>query len=234
MEGAGREAAGIIRSRQTLPMLQGPPGFTAFFWLLLIAFLVAILARRFRAPYALTLVITGLVIGAPRLLPHVHLDPETLFTVFLPPLLFESAINLPAGPLGRDWKPITLYALAGTIASTLIIGGLAVWIMGVSLPTGLIFGALISTTDPISIIAAFKRLGAVKRVSLIVEAESLFNNDTAVVLFTVIMAAAFGGRISMAGAIGQFVQLVVVGAALGAGIGWLASRVHFALDDHLV
>ena len=97
MGGAGREAAGITHRRQTLPMLQGPPGFTAFFWLLLTAFLVAILARRFRAPYALTLVITGLVIGAPRLLPHVHLDPQTLFTVFLPPLLFESAINLPAG-----------------------------------------------------------------------------------------------------------------------------------------
>src|SRR5229473_5552114 len=178
MKDAGREAAGITHRRQTLPMLQGPPGFTTFFWLLLIAFLVAILARRFSAPYALTLVITGLVIGAPRLLPHVHLDPQTLFTVFLPPLLFESAINLPAGPLGRDWKPITLYALAGTTASTFIIGGLAVWVLRVPLATGLVFGALISTTDPISIIAVFKRLGAVRRLSLIMEAESLFNNDT--------------------------------------------------------
>src|SRR5262245_38796792 len=99
-------------------MFQAPADFTQFFWLLLIAFLVAILARRFNAPYALALVITGLAIGAPRLLPRVHLDPQILFSVFLPPLLFEAAINLPGEPLRRDWKPITLFALVGTIAST--------------------------------------------------------------------------------------------------------------------
>lgn len=215
-------------------MLQGPPGFTAFFWLLLIAFLVAILARRFRAPYALALVITGLVIGAPRLLPDVHLDPETLFTVFLPPLLFESAINLPAGPLGRDWKPITLYALAGTIASTFIIGGLAAWIMGVSLGTGLVFGALISATDPISVVAVFQRLGAIKRLTLIVEAESLFNDGVAAVLYTIMLAAAAGRSLAVGSQIGAFLWTMIGGAALGAGIGWLGSRVHGALDDHLV
>jgi CPA1 family monovalent cation:H+ antiporter len=215
-------------------MDQAPVEFTQFFWLLLIAFVVAILARRYSAPYALALVITGLVIGATRLLPRVHLDPQTLFTIFLPPLLFESAINLPAGPLGRDWKPITLYALVGTTASTFIVGGLSALALRVPLATGLVFGALISTTDPISIIAVFKRLGANRRLSLIMEAESLFNNDTAVVLFTVIMAAAFGGHVSLLGAVGQFFQLVIGGAALGAGIGWLASRLHFALDDHLV
>src|SRR5437773_5872677 len=132
-------------------MVQAPLGFTTFFWLLLIAFLVAIVARRFQAPYALVLVITGLVIGAPRLLPHVHLDPQTLFSIFLPPLLFEAAINLPAEPLRRDWKPIAVYALAGTIASTFIVGRLSAWVMGIPLATGLVFGALISATDPISV-----------------------------------------------------------------------------------
>src|SRR5438874_4330756 len=105
-------------------MAQASLSFTTYFCLLLIAFVVAIVARRYSAPYALALVVTGLVIGAPRLLPHVHLDPQTLFSVFLPPLLFEAAINLPATPLRRDWQPIALYALAGTIASTLIVGGL--------------------------------------------------------------------------------------------------------------
>src|SRR5260370_38350641 len=148
MRGAGRVVAGINHNRQTLPMLQGPPGFTAFFWLLLIAFLVAILARRFRAPYSLTLVITGLVIGAPRLLPHVHLDPQTLFTVFLPPLLFESAFNLPAGPLGRDWKPITLYAPGGPVASPFLIRRFGGWGLGRFAPPGPHLRALLFPPRP--------------------------------------------------------------------------------------
>src|SRR6266567_2821099 len=94
-------------------MVQAPLGFTTFFWLLLIAFLVAIVARRFQAPYALVLVITGLVIGAPRLLPHVHLDPQTLFAVFRSERLsggdcgaaFSGAVRARAGDhRAGDWR----------------------------------------------------------------------------------------------------------------------------------
>ena len=198
---------------------------TPFFWLILIAFIVALAARRAKFPYALALVLTGLALGATRLLPHVRLDPSLLFTVFLPPLLFESAIHLRAEALKRDWKPIGIYTLAGTISSTFIVGGLTAWVLGIPLAAGCVFGALISTTDPISVIAIFKRLGAGKRLTLIMEAESLFNNDTAVVLFTVMMGVMAGGKISFAQGVGQFIQLVAGGAVLGGGIGLLASRV---------
>ena len=103
-------------------MNTGVTGFHQFFLLVLIAFAVALIARRLRVPYALALVITGLVVGIPRLLPKAHLDPAILMTVFLPPLLFESALNLHIDLLKRDWRPIAIYTLAGTIASTLIIG----------------------------------------------------------------------------------------------------------------
>jgi CPA1 family monovalent cation:H+ antiporter len=209
-------------------------GFTQFFWLILVAFIVALIARRFRVPYALALVVTGLALGLPRLMPHVHLDPELLFTVFLPPLLFESAINLHIEALHSDWKPIALYTLAGTIASTFIVGGLTAWGLHVPLAAGLVFGALISTTDPISVIAIFKRLGADRRLMLIIEAESLFNNDTAVVLFTVMMGLLAGGNASLLAGIWQFLRLVVGGALLGIGIAAGASRIHYELDDHLI
>src|SRR5579871_244836 len=184
-------------------MDQTSQNVTSFFWLLLTAFIVTLIARRIKVPYALALVVTGLVIGFSRLLPHVHLEPTLLFTVFLPPLLFESAINLRIEPLKRDWKPIAIYTLAGTILSTFLVGGLTSVTLRMSLPAALVFGALISTTDPISVIAIFKRLGAGRRLSLIIEAESLFNNDTAVVLFTVMMAAVTGGKVSTFGGIFQ-------------------------------
>ena len=81
-----------------------------FIWLLLLAFAVAILVRRLRVPYALGLVVTGLAVGAPRLLPQVHLEPRTLLTVFLPPLLFESAINLETAKALARAVPPTLLA----------------------------------------------------------------------------------------------------------------------------
>jgi len=215
-------------------MDQTSQNVTSFFWLLLTAFIVTLIARRIKVPYALALVVTGLVIGFSRLLPHVHLEPTLLFTVFLPPLLFESAINLRIEPLKRDWKPIAIYTLAGTILSTFLVGGLTSVTLRMSLPAALVFGALISTTDPISVIAIFKRLGAGRRLSLIIEAESLFNNDTAVVLFTVMMAAVTGGKVSTFGSIFLFLRLVVGGALLGGALGALASRIHYELDDHLI
>ena len=207
---------------------------TPFFWLILIAFIVALAARRVKVPYALALVVTGLLLGATHLLPHTHLEPSLLFTLFLPPLLFESAMHLRIEALKRDWIPISIYTLAGTICSTFIVGGLTTWALHIPFAAGCVFGALISTTDPISVIAIFKRLGAGKRLTLIMEAESLFNNDTAVVLFTVMLGALAGGKISLAQGLGQFLQLVVGGAALGSAIGLLASRVHNELNDHLV
>ncbi len=207
---------------------------SSFFWLVLIAFVVSLAARRLRVPYALALVMTGLVIGFGRLMPQVHLEPSLIFTVFLPPLLFEAAIHLRLGELRRNWAPIAIYALAGTLASTFLVGTLASLLLHLPLATALVFGALISATDPISVLAIFKRLGAGRRLTLIMEAESLFNDGVAVVLFTVLTGAALGGSLSLVGATGQFVQLVGGGLLLGSCIALLATRVHLELDDHLV
>ena len=205
-----------------------------FFWLILIAFVVALAARRVKVPYALALVVTGLVLGATHLLPHTHLEPSLLFTVFLPPLLFESAIHLRIADLKRDWMPISLYTIAGTVLSTFIVGGLTAWGLHIPFAAGCVFGALISATDPISVIAIFKKLGAGKRLTLIMEAESLFNDGVAAVLFAVMVAAVVTGRASLTAGFAQFAWLVAGGALLGGCFGWLASRVHYELNDHLV
>ena len=206
----------------------------SYFWLILIAFIVALAARRFQVPYALALVVTGMAIGIARLLPRVHLEPAVLFTILLPPLLFESALNLRIEPLRRDWKPVTLYTFAGTISSTFIAGALMAYLLHVPLIVGLVFGALISATDPISVLAIFKRLGAGPRLTLIIEAESLFNDTVAVVLFTIVLSALAGGSATLAQSILRFCWLFGGGTFVGAIVGALASRIHYEIDDHLV
>ena len=207
---------------------------TIFFWLILITFVVAMLARGLKIPYTLTLVVTGLGIGMTRLLPQVHLQPSLLLTVFLPPLLFETAINLPLDALRRDWKPIAVYALAGTILSTFIVAGVTARLLGIPLPAAALFGSIISITDPIAVVSVFKSLRAGKRLTMLIEAESLFNDGVGAALFTVFLALAAGTRVSAPMAFFQFFTLVGGGVLLGIAIGALASRIHFELDDHLI
>lgn len=207
---------------------------TQFFWLILIAAVVAMLGRRIKIPYALALVLTGLLIGAPHLLPQVHLDPHILLTVFLPPLLFETALNLRVEALRREGKSIAVYALGGTLLATFVVGWLAHWTLNLPFNIALVFAALISTTDPVSVIAVFKRLGVGKRLSLLMEAESLFNDGASVVLFSVLVGVAMGGSVTLAAGVQQFFVTVIGGAAVGGGIGTLASRITREFDEHLL
>jgi monovalent cation:H+ antiporter, CPA1 family len=207
---------------------------TMFFWLLIIASVVAMAGRYIKIPYALALVVTGLLIGAPHLLPQAHLDPHILLTVFLPPLLFETAINIRIEALRREWKSLVVYALVGTFLSTFLVGVLAAKFLQLPLAVTLVFGALISTTDPVSVIAVFKRLGVGKRLSLLMEAESLFNDGASVVLFGVLTGAAMGGTVTAEGFALAFLTTVVGGASVGILLGWLASRLTREFDEHLL
>ncbi|HEX8237981.1 MAG TPA: Na+/H+ antiporter [Abditibacteriaceae bacterium] len=236
MEHNAASSAVSAESASTANTLVGVAGLdvTAFFWLLLIASVVAMLGQRIKVPYALALVVSGLLIGAPRLLPTAHLDPHTLFTVFLPPLLFESALNIRIESLQRNWKPVAIFAVAGTLLSTAVIGLLAAPALGLPLAVALVFGALISPTDPISVIAVFKQLGVGKRLSLLVEAESLFNDGVAVVLFSLLTAVAMGGAVTLAEGVQRFIIVVAGGAFIGAAVGGVGSRVTREFDDRLL
>lgn len=207
--------------------------FTTFFWLMVIATMVAMAGRFIRIPYALALVITGLIIAPFHVLPQIELEPHILFTVFLPPLLFESAINIRIRLLKENALPIAIFALAGTVISTLVVGYAISWLLHLPLAVGLVFGALISPTDPISVIAIFKELGVGKRLSLIMESESLFNDGIAIVLFTLLVNYASGQEISIIGGIQSFLLVVLGGVLVGGGIGFLASRLTREYDDHL-
>lgn len=208
--------------------------FASIFPLMLIATLVSMLAQRVKIPYAISLVVVGLLVGAPHLIPDARLDPHVLFTVLLPPLLFESSLHLRLNELKEVWKPTAIFAVAGTILSTLIVGSLCHLLLGIPWASALLFGALISSTDPISVLALFKQLGVGKRLSLLMESESLFNDGIAVVLFSILVTLAEGGDISAAGGVEKLLVVALGGAAIGTGLGFFASRITEEFDDHLL
>lgn len=206
----------------------------SFFWLMLLASVVAMLGCFIKIPYTIALVLTGLVVGYFGLLPGVHLEPQILFAIFLPPLLFEAGINIHFRSLQRQWKIISILAVFGTIISTVLVGYGMHYFLGLPVIAALLFGAVISPTDPISVLALFKRLGVNERLSMIVEAESLFNDGIAVVLFGVIQSVLISGVFSLSQSIFSFFLTVCGGAIIGMLVGGVASRVTKEFDDHLL
>lgn len=203
--------------------------------LLIVASSVAAVVKWIRLPYSIALVIAGLLVGVFHLLPRVEMTPEFILVLMLPALLFEAAWNLRFKELKANWLPISVFATLGVVISMLVVAALMYFFSELGLAAALLFGALISATDPISVLALFRKLGVNKRLSLIMEGESLFNDGTAVVLFKLVLLSAIAGTtISLTSAAGSFALMVGGGAVLGVGLGFAASRLTSYFDDHLL
>ena len=212
--------------------------------LLIAASVVALLASRLHLPYTAALVFAGVGIDLVRgpissalaaigMAPGRFdiLTPEIVFILFLPGLLFESSLHLDLRQLKENVWPIAVLAAAGVVVATLTTGyAVSLWV-GVPVASALVFGALISATDPISVVALFRELGLHRRLTLIVEGESLFNDGTAVVLFQILLAAAIGGRFSIGEGLVRFATMALGGAALGAALGYAGSKLTSYVDE---
>jgi len=202
--------------------------------LLLIAAVVAILTRRLRLPYSVGLVAAGIVLALFPFAPAVNLTKELLFTGLLPPLIFEAAYTLQWRQLRSDLPLILILATLGVVLSGAVIStGMHIlahwpWI------TALAFGALISATDPVSVIATFKQAQVGGRLLLLVESESLLNDGTAAVLFAICIAAAAGGLPTPLQITGKLVLAIVGSLVCGAVVAMAALLLAGRTDDHLV
>lgn len=159
--------------------------------LLVTAILAAGLLRRLALPYTVLLVVVGLLLGAvagdTEAFHALHLTPDLVFFVFLPALIFESGYNLDARQLVRLLVPVLLLAVPALLISTVIVGT-ALWLaLGLEPGLALLFGALISATDPVAVIALFRELGAPARLTVLVEGESLLNDASAIVVFGIVL-----------------------------------------------
>jgi CPA1 family monovalent cation:H+ antiporter len=214
---------------------------SAFVMLFAVATAVALVARWIKVPYTVALVVAGLVLGSARVIDPPHLTKELLYAVFLPGLVFEAAFHLDAQKFWQNKLAIHALAIPGVAAA---IGLTAIllqpvasalhFVDGFGMRHALVFAALIAATDPIAVVALFKSLGAPKRLTVLVEGESLLNDGTAVVFFTLILGAVTGGSFSVGGALLDFVRVVGFGTLVGVIIGYLASKLTQRVDDPMI
>lgn len=201
--------------------------------ILLIVSLVAIGVRRVRLPYTVALVLVGLGVSL-RSAPQFVLTDEIILGIFLPPLVFEAAFHLNLDELRRNSITIGLLAIPGVVMTMLVVGGILT--LGTALGTGaaLVFGALIAATDPVSVVAIFRRLGAPKRLEVLLEGESLFNDGTAIVLFGIALTAFEVGRFTLLESVVDFIVIAGGGVIVGLLFGWVTLQLIGRIDDYLV
>lgn len=199
--------------------------------LLVIAAFSAVLFNKIAFPFTIGLVAVGVGLGfvvtnvhALAMLGEFKITPNILLYVLLPALLFDAALNMEVSLLKKNLVPILTLAAPGLIIATFITAGFVMWLTPLAFLPALAFGALISTTDPVAVISLFKEVGAPKRLVMLVDGESLFNDATAIVAFLVVMGLVSGGVLttgSFMKAGFDFTYVFAGGFVIGAVLGWV-------------
>ncbi|WP_204138069.1 sodium:proton antiporter [Halomicronema sp. CCY15110] len=201
--------------------------------LLLVATGVALVTRRLRIPYVVGLVLAGLAITKQALPESVGLNPNVILNLFLPILIFEAAINTDISRLRSTLKPIALLAGPGVILSAVITSVLLQTWLNLAWITAAAVGVILTITDTVSVIVAFRSVQVPARLTTIVEGESLFNDGIALVLLSLITTIHLQGSFSLSEGIQQMAIACVGGGLLGVGLGYLCIGLFRQLDDAL-
>lgn len=199
------------------------------------------ITKRVGFPYVVALLLLGF--GAHFLFyitdtePHFSLSPDMIFFVLLPLLLFGAALHINIHHFKLQFKTISFLATIGLSLSVVTVGVLMAKLLGLPLGIGLLFGAIISATDPIAVLALFKTIGAPKRLSLLVDGESMFNDATSVILFRVILSVVLGTYVlstaSFVSTLGSFLYVFFGSLLVGAIFGVLGSLVIERVQNNL-
>lgn len=209
--------------------------------LLTLAMVLASSGHYLRLPYTVLLVLLGLLINS--LAPYspfaedvrqIRLTHDMVLFIFLPALIFESTLSLDARALLKNLLPVLVMAIPGMLISALLVALGLVMSLEIDPVIALLFGALISATDPVAVIALFHELGAPRRLTVLVEGESLLNDATAIVLFNILLGFVLAGRFDSAEsliAITDFARVFAGGVLVGSAIGILASELAVRLGQ---
>jgi CPA1 family monovalent cation:H+ antiporter len=198
----------------------------------IVAVLVTI-SRKIRVPYPVLLLLGGLVVGLIPGIPRFELDPEIVFLVVLPPLLYVSAFLTPIRDFRANLKNISGLAVGLVAASAGVVAAVAMALVpGMTWPLAVALGAIVSPPDAVAATAIAQRLAVPRRVISILEGESLLNDATALTIYrAAVGAAAAAAAFSVVGSLASFVFVALGGILVGLAIGWVAVWVRTRITD---
>jgi Na+:H+ antiporter len=213
--------------------------------LLLLACCVGVASKMIaHVPYTIALTLVGLAVSFFPQSPAIQdtgFSKDLIFFVLLPPLLFQGSLHLNLNRLLKHFWVIASFAVPGVLFSTFIMAGVFYWMSGIDdFMIALLFGAMLSPTDPVSVLAIFKEVLVPDDLKYLVEGESLFNDGTGIVIFTIIlgMIGTTGTDVSstsmILGAVGKFIMVAGGGLVMGSVLGVAAFYVLGKIDDHLL
>jgi monovalent cation:H+ antiporter, CPA1 family len=222
------------------------PHIMTLILLFLIASCSGIFLKKIKFPYTIGLVVIGILfavvvenVQALKIAEDITLSHDIILYILLPTLIFEAAVNIDSRLLVKNLLPVCALAIPGLVISTLIVGVFMNALTPLNIGVAMLFGALISATDPVAVIALFKEIGAPKRLTMLVDGESLFNDATAIVAFNIIMGILVSGVVLNLKTVGaaslSFLFVFVGGLIVGIVIGFIITRlINLAKRDPLI
>src|SRR5437762_3956701 len=193
--------------------------------------LLAIVARKIRIPYPILLTIGGVVLALIPGLPAIRLEPQLVFNLFLPPLLYPAAIFTSWRDFRGNLRSILPLAIVLVLVTMTATAYLFHNLVGLPLAVGFVFGAIISPPDAVAALAVTQTLRVPRKIIVILEGESLINDATSFISFRFAVAAVMTGTFSLAQASVQFLFVAAGGICVGLAVGWLAAQLQKRLDD---
>ena len=205
--------------------MEGPYHLETLILLLVAVLVLTALARRLPIPYPIFLVLGGLALSFVPRVPVVHLDPDVVFLIFLPPILWSAAYFTSLRDFRANLRPIMLLAVGLVVATTVAVAMVARAVVpGMSWPVAFALGAIVSPPDAVAATAIARQLRIPYRLVAVLEGESLVNDAAALVLYRVAVAAAVTGSFVVSEALWQFVLAAAGGVIIGLLVGAATSR----------
>jgi monovalent cation:H+ antiporter, CPA1 family len=203
-------------------------------FLLFVSAVVAMLTRRVHLPYTVGLVLAGMALYFAHIHIKWHLTKDLIFSVFLPPLVFEAALFIHWRDFKKELPVVTLLATVGVVLAAAITAIGMHYALAWDWGSAVVFGVLIAATDPVSVIATFKESKVHGRLRMLIESESLLNDGTAAVAFVAVLGVLAGGHETVLSISGALFVTIIGGVLIGGAVAYLFMLLAGRTPDYLV